>query len=53
MGTDGIGNSNSFIERVKAYEQLHLGTKKPEADQAKSSSPSKADPKLRFQYIRD
>jgi hypothetical protein len=50
MGIDGISN-NSFFERVKASEQLHLGTKKPLDTQAEVNTSSKADPKLRFQYI--
>jgi hypothetical protein len=54
MGTDVIGNNNSFIEKVRAFKQLHSEAKKSldiEADKPGVNTPSKADPKLSFQHI--
>ena len=51
MGTDGIGNNNSFIERVRAFKQLHSESKKPLDTQTEVNTSSKADPKLSFQHI--
>ena len=51
MGTDGIGNNNSFIEKVRAFKQLHSETKKPLDTQAEVNTSSKADLKLSFQHI--
>lgn len=50
MGTDGIGNNNSFIERVRDFKRLHSPSTES-VDKPEINTSSKTDPKLSFQHI--